>query len=338
MLATAPYARLAGLATAEKRYGPQIHKLAPWFGVGDTSWDLASPPHRVEAPPWLDAKRCDRGGLVLRRHGVFASMVLRAYALPLSYLSPVGIRPLVASGELLRQAAPRLLRTANYVVETHQQGAMHPGGPGWQTAASVRTIHQRIRQRLIEEGWPEEFGDPIPQADVAVTALLFGPLTVKGLRMLGMRISPQEADDVAHLSRAIAYSQGVVAELHTDTHNDAIDLFERMTSLNGPADDDGRALMRALLDIPYTLAKSKPQLAMASLQKSFYEGLTAELLGDAQAKALGLAKNDSVIRRLRRITQTPGLFHPRLAPVHDQLIQSILKLGEARMQALASAT
>ncbi len=326
-----PYYGLAGIESAEERYGHKIHELARWFNVGDPDWDVGNAPHRVSPPAWLDAARCDRGGLVLRRHGILASTVLRAYALPLSYLSPVGIRPLTFTKELLQNAGPRLYRTAQYVVETQQAGAMHHDGPGWKTAATIRTIHQRVRLGLLASDWPEEFGVPLPQADVAVTAMLFGPLTVKGMRALGAKITSKEADDVAHLSRVIAFGQGVVAELQTDTHDQAIDLFERLTSLHGVADEDSRALMEALLNIPYELAQMPVERALAPILKSFYRSLSAGLLGEEKAGSLGIHSKGRVIRRLRFFTKHSPFFHRKFSPVHDRLIHRALSVGAARV-------
>jgi len=317
--------RCVGQEAARGRFGPSIDEIAALFRMGDPGDE------RSDAPAWLDPDRADRGGAVLRRHGLLAAAVLRCYALPLSYRSPVGVRPLVHTGTLVRDAAARLYRTAQMVVEAQQPGALHPGGPAWRTAAHVRAMHERVRQSLWASGWDPDDGAPIPQPDQAATALLFGPLTVEGLRRLGCRISADEADDVAHLVRAMAYGQGVVAELQVDTHGEALDLFARITSLDGPATADGVALMDALLDIPVTLARRRRDRLAAPLLRRLYQDLAVATLGPDDARALGVQTQGTLARPVRWLASTQLLHDRRLAGLHDEMVAGVVARGFRRV-------
>ena len=75
---------------------------------------------------------------------------------------------------------------------------------------------------------------------------------LEGLRRLGCHIDGDEADAVAHVSRAMAYGQGVVAELQADTHDEALDLFH--AALTSARDDLSRATrMRHLGDYYHSI-------------------------------------------------------------------------------------
>jgi len=302
---------------------------ARWATVGDPDWPTTNAPERVAAPAWLDPSRCDRAGLTLRRHGLLTSAVLRSYALPLSYLSPSGVRPLLFTGELVDHAGPRLYRTAAYVLQTHAPGAMHPDGAAWATAATVRTMHQRTRQQLRDRGWPHPEA-PLPQPDLAATALLFGPLVVDGLRHLGADLSEAEADDVAHLARAMAHGQGVVPELQADTHAEAMALFGELTADDTTPCDGGRRLMDALLGISHQLARTPLDRAMAPGLRALYRSLSVHLLGPGPARALGLRGRGRLGRSLGWLTRMP-LYGRRAAPVHDAAVRWVMRRGEARM-------
>jgi hypothetical protein len=322
--------RVVGLDEARRRHGPRVDDIAALHHVGDPDWPVDEAPPTVPPPSWLDPDRCDRGGAVLRRFGVATSAVLRVYALPLSYLSPAGVRPLGATRALIDQAGPRVYRTADYVLETHQRGALHPDGPHWRTAATVRTQHARVRRLLWSRGWDPADGAPLPQPDLAATALLFGPITVDGLRRLGAPIRDDEADDVAHLARAMAYGQGVVPRLWADRHDDALELFAAITSLDGPPSDTGRDLMAALLDIPHTLGRTRLDRLLAPLLSHSYRSLSVHLLGPEHARALGIEGRGRLGRALGRLV--PGPHHHRaLTPVHDAVVAAITRRGQARM-------
>lgn len=323
-----PPRRVQGLDRARAAHGEVVDRIAALFAVGDPDWDPAL--RRVPPPAWLDPARCDRGGVVLRRFGVFTSAVLRSYALPLSYLSPVGVRPLAHTGALLDDAGPRVYRTADYVLEAYR-GGLHPDGPHWATAAAVRTGHAHVRARLLAAGWDLADGAPLPQPDLAATAMLFGPITVAGLRRLGARITDDEADDVAHVARALAHGQGVVPVLQADTHGEALALFDAITCLDGPTSDAGRDLMGALLDIPHTLGTTRFDAAIAPLLRTSYRSLAVRMLGEPHARALGLSGRGRLGRALGLLSRPSGLYHPRTAATHDRVVDWIVARGRARM-------
>lgn len=261
--------------------------------------------------------------------------MLRDLALPMSYQAPAGVEPLIRSGQLVHHAGPRLYRTAEYVIAAMQPGAMLPGSAHWQTAAKIRGIHQRAREGMLAGGWKAEDGSPLPQPDLAATALLFGPVTIEGLRRLGATITEAEADDVAHFARALAHGQGVLPELQADTHAEALALFDALTALNGPTSDDGRTLMQALLDIPYTLSESWSERLVAPLLRSIHSSVAAHLLGD-RAVDFGITTPAWAGAALRPLARSL-INHRALAPLHDAAIARVLRRGRARQAQAANA-
>jgi len=331
-----PPGRVVGLDGARARLGPLADRVAALYHVGDPSWrsDDAS---AIDPPAWLDVARCERAGLTLRRFGILTVIVLRDFALPMSYQAPAGVEPLIRSGKLVEHAGPRLYRTAEYVIGAMQPGAMRPGAAHWKTAARIRGIHQRAREGMLAAGWKVEDGSPLPQPDLAATALLFGPVTIEGLRRLGAPITEAEADDVAHFARVLAHGQGVLPELQADTHAEGLALFDALTALNGPTNDDGRTLMQALLDIPYTLSESWAERLVAPILRSLHSSVAAHLLGD-RAHDFGITAPTWAGAALRPLARSL-ISHRALAPIHDMAIASVLRRGRARRgQASASAT
>lgn len=329
---SAPPRRVVDLERARHRFGPLVDRVAALYRVGDPGWSRADHDASVEPPAWLDEARCARAGQTLRRYGALTGLVLRNLSLPLSYRAPVGVKPLVATGRLIDQAGPRLYRTAEFVIESFQPGAMDCGGSHWRAAGKIRTIHQRVRMSLHARGWdPDELGAPLPQPDLAATALLFGPITVEGLRRLGASITRAEADDIAHFARALAHGQGVLPELQADTHEEALELFAVVTALNGPTSEDGRRLMRALLEVPNLLGKTLLGRGVAPLVALFHRSVAAHLLGD-KARELGISTPAWAGLALRPIARGP-LTRRWLTPAHDAAIAWVLRRGRASTRA-----
>jgi hypothetical protein len=319
--------RVHDLEAAQRLFGPQMAQIAALYELGDPGDE------RSDTPAWLDVERCNQGGAALRRHGLLSAAVLRCYALPLSYRSPVGVLPLLHTGALVDEAAGRLYRTASLVIGAQQHNAFAPGGPGWATAAHVRAMHERVRQSLRASGWDAANGAPIPQPDLAATALLFGPLTVEGLRSLGAFVSDDDADAVAHMARAIAHGQGVVDALQVDTHAEALALFAKITHFDGPASADGARLMSALLDVPHSLSRRWIDHAAAPFLRRLYADLAVATLGSDDAAALGVHSSGRWASPVRWLNRLGLHHHPRLIPLHDKMVAAVVARGRRRLAA-----
>ncbi len=264
------------------------HGIASTPGAPDSFHALFEAVARV--PLWVDWPTVDRGGEVLLRAGPLGGLVLGLKSLVLGYAAPGGNKPLVWSGRLKEQAPRRLNETARFVQATITPGAMHPGREGWQITLKVRLIHARVRRMILETGrWDAaRWCAPASQHDHAGTSLLFSIIVLQGLRQLGVRITPEDAEAYMQLWRWSGWLVGVDPELLPASEAEALRLGELIAATQGPPDDDSRALTRALLDAPLTAARTPREEANARRIRSFSCGMARELLGDPMATALGV--------------------------------------------------
>lgn len=240
-----------------------------------------------EVPSWVDPARLDRGGRALLRSGFAGSLVLTTYALPLSYLSPDGVKPLVASGRMVQRASRRLTETGRFIVETCRPGGLARGGAGFAITVHVRLMHAQVRRLLLEDGWPTaRWGVPINQAHMAGTNILFSALLVEGLRGIGYEMPAEDRADLMHLWRYSGLLSGVAPSLCAATEADALRLRDLLAAVTAPPDDDSRALVRALMESPLFTAKTPKEIAVARRTIDVMWAVSRHLLGEAYADAL----------------------------------------------------
>ena len=243
--------------------------------------------HIDEVPSWVDPERLERGGRALLRTGYAGSLVLTTYALPLSYLSPDGVKPLVASGRLVQRAARRLTETGRFIVETCKPGGLARSGAGFQITVRVRLMHAQVRRQLLVGSWPvERWGVPINQAHMAGTNILFSALFIEGLRGIGYEMPEDDRADLIHLWRYIGLLSGVNPSLCAANEADALRLRDLLTAITPPPDDDSRALVRALMESPLAMAETDKERAVARRITDFMWGVSRHLVGEEYAEAL----------------------------------------------------
>ncbi len=245
-------------------------------------------------PFWADLERCDRAGRLLFRAGPIGGMVLGARSLAAGYCSPAGNKPLALSGQLTRgRSAPkRLAETGRFVVATCSPGGLAPRGRGWQLALRVRLIHAAVRRLVVASGrWRGDlWGAPINQHDLVGTTLLFSLEWLDGARTCGLTVSEEEGEDYLHLWRVSGWLTGVEPELLPASIDEARALRAMIAALEGPPDDDSRALVRALVELPLEQAATEPERRLAPLQVDVGYGLVRGLLGPEVSDALGLPR------------------------------------------------
>ena len=193
-------------------------------------------------------------------------------------------------------------------------------GPGTRACIRVRWTHAVVRAMLLRRGFDPAWGVPMPQPDLAATALLFGVVAVEGLRRLGAEIPEDDADVVAHLYRVVADRVGVSPELQTDTHAEGRERFARLTALHGPPDGDSRALTDALMSTPVTGARTNLERVVGHAARWAMRGVAGGLLGPL-APDLGLPRSRrrlAVASRLLRLLPAP-------VPAQARLIERLLR-------------
>ena len=257
-----------------------------------------APPPLVElvadaarVPAWVDWSTCDAGGALLMRAGPLGGAVLGARSLVLGYASPGGNKPLVFSGRLKQQARRRLDETARFVQAVCRPGGMRPFADGWRITLKVRLIHAQVRRMILRTGrWEAAaWGHPINQHDLAGTTLLFSMSIIDGLRRLGMRIGPAEAESYIHLWRWAGRTLGVDADVLPASEPEAMRLGELIAATMGEPDDDSRALTRALFEA----ASRVPGRSSRGAQRrvAFGHFVCRALVGDELADKLGVPRS-----------------------------------------------
>ncbi len=279
-------------------------------------------------PVWVDWELVRRGGQLLLRAGWLGGLVLGLKSLVLAYASPAGNKPLVLSGRLVEQAASRLNETARFVGATIAVDGLRPHAPGWHVTLKVRLIHARVRQMILRSGrWDADaWGAPINQHDEAGTLLLFSVAVLEGLRQLGLRVAPDEAEAYMHLWRWSGWLMGIDPELLPATENEGKRLAQIIEATQGRPDDDSRALTRALLESPLR-ARGRDRGVVSNTTPDGRDGEAPRTEGSAQAHGPARATRvgASLCRTLIGDAMADALGVPRtrwqrVVPVVRQLV------------------
>lgn len=278
-----------------------------------------------EVPPWLNWQRLARAHQVFVRPGLLGGLTLGLRSLVHGYAAPAGNKPLAFSGRLQQKADRRLAETGKFVTAVTAIDGLRPGALGWQLVLKVRLMHAEVRRLVLATGrWSHaDWSEPINQHDMLATILLFSNVFVDGIRLLGVQVTPEEADDYQHLYRWVGELMGVQPELLPATHAEATRLSEFILLTQGPPDEDSRELVKALLEGPLRLAKTPRERRRAERQVAISRGLCRSLIGDELADGLGLERDAHRhwalgVRTTLRVLESARRGVPRLNNwVHD---------------------
>lgn len=238
-----------------------------------------------EVPAWVDWAAINRGADVMARSGIFGLFVLMCGSLPLAYSSPAGVKPLVATGDMRGMAQRRLFETLRFVHETCKPDALRPGGTAWLITARVRLIHAAIRQRLT---WAasfrqDEWGLPINQLDMVGTNLAFSVSFLECMRRFGFVYGAEDVAAHMALWRYSGHVIGVDSALSVATEAEGRRRSASIMATQAPPDDDCRALVGALVCVPFFPWAKETNGAMRAL----YYTVSRAFVGDYYADAFG---------------------------------------------------
>ena len=242
-------------------------------------------------PQGVSERQLHRGAALFQRYGFLSNLGLALYGLPLAYLSPAGVKPLVFSGRLLEQAPRRLAETNRFLFEVCRPGGLRAGARGAVAIAHVRLMHAVMRARLLADpSWESAWRMPINQLHLASTRLVFSLHGITALEQLGARPDEEEVEDYLALWDWIGLRLGCCDALRTPSRASAETLWAMIRRVEGPCSDEGIALTKALLEsaIPHMLGSLSP----LSLERVSFiaqlRALSAWLLGAEDAAALSL--------------------------------------------------
>lgn len=183
-------------------------------------------------------------------------LTLGSYSLPLAYAAGHGVQVVYRSRRLKDDPIRRLCDTAQMVVNVMQPRGLEEGGIGWLATRKVRLIHALVRRRVQSDAsnpWRAEWGLPINQEDQAGTLLSFSIATLHGLRRMGARVTPAEADAYIRTWSVVGRLLGVNPSLLPSSEEEATSLALRIGTRQVRPTPEGRDLTAQLLRSVQTL-------------------------------------------------------------------------------------
>jgi len=314
-------------------------------------------------PDWFDPKLAQVGAIAYRRYPLMLIWLLRNVALMAGYSIPALSLPLIQTGALMHDALPRLMRTYAYIlaVSEHPQldgSAYHQrqplsqvleiGSEGWRQSIKVRQVHTLVRKNLLkgklsaadgviattdqhhnpDGSWNTAYwGLPINQTDMIATHLQFSLLIMRGLRLLGARISSEEAEGILHLWNLASYWMGVDLQRLPKDETACWEWLYTYLSIQQLDFRMGRPLAKALHDLPRQLMGEDNR--RGRFVEMVNASVTRTLVGDDIGDGLELPKSKI---RFGVLSSVPILFALDTARQHNSTVADKLEAFRAKRQ------
>ena len=317
-------------------------------------------------PDWFDPKLAYIGAVAYRRYPLMLIWLLRNVALMAGYSIPALSLPLIQTGALMHDALPRLMRTYAYILAVSEHPPLQQpntsardnhksieqvlaiGSEGWRQSIKVRQIHTLVRQNLLKgkakaanavitnidqhhnpDGScnTDYWGLPINQTDMIATHLQFSLLIMRGLRLLGARISAEEAEGILHLWNLASYWMGVDLQRLPKDEAACWEWLYTYLSIQQLDFKMGQPLAKALHDLPR-------QLMGEDNRRGRFVGMvnasvTRTLVGDDIGDGLNLPKSRI---RFGVLSSVPILFALDTARQHNSKVADKLEAFRAKRQ------
>jgi len=314
-------------------------------------------------PDWFDPKLAQIGAVAYRRYPLMLIWLLRNVALMAGYSIPALSLPLIQTGALMHDALPRLMRTYAYIlaVSEHPSSNMSTrnqhkpieqvlaiGSEGWRQSIQVRQIHTLVRQSLLKGkgnaatgvipnaeqhhnpngSWNTDYwGIPINQTDMIATHLQFSLLIMRGLRLLGARISTEEAEGILHLWNLASYWMGVDLDRLPKDEAACWEWLYTYLSIQQLDFKMGQPLAKALHDLPRQLMGEDNR--RGRFVEMVNASVTRTLVGDDIGDGLDLPKSKI---RFGVLSSVPILFALDTARQHNASVAHKLEAFRAKRQ------
>jgi hypothetical protein len=189
------------------------------------------------------------GQELFRTYGPEILMILACYSLPAAYAARKGVQVLYRTGYLAQRTNLRLFQTSQMVIDVMSPDGLGATGRGRVTAMKVRLIHAAIRRLLLSDTknpWPDEWGVPLNQEDLAGTLMTFTHLIRDGLDKMGIGLWPP---GYLNCWQAVGRMMGIVEELIPKTPAEAAELCATIQRRQVDPSPEGRVLTKALLEM-----------------------------------------------------------------------------------------
>ncbi|MEO1655077.1 MAG: oxygenase MpaB family protein [Bacteroidota bacterium] len=274
-----------------------------------------------QLPDWADLTLLQEGSQFFQKHAEQILSMLGFLSLPYCYAAADGAQVLYLSQQIKDNTRRRLLETGTFVVDVMDPQAFQKGGRGFISILKVRLMHAAVRFHILHSNkWNAAWGQPINQEDMAGTNGAFSWLSVRGLRKMGVFVSPSGIKAYYHLWNVIGFLMGVRPELLPDNSKEAYALDRKIAQRHFRTSEAGVKLTQSLLRL-------FRQEAGQPLPKGFPEAYMRFLLGDKVADILQVPPpnwTQNLVQSLRYFNnyRSAGLF-PEVAPNQGSLQDQI---------------
>ena len=214
----------------------------------------------------------------------------------------------------------RLQQNTRHIVEITLPGGLDRHGDGWKLTIRIRLTHARIRRLLLSSGeWDVEAdGLPLHAAHIALAASGFSANTIVAVGKLGIRMEPQERDDLMHIWRYVIWLLGVPGEIFFNDIDEAMHLKD-VGFLCEPRPDMesssmAHAIIRAVPDLMNITDPGQKKKVTSALFRA-----SRALIGDELADGLDYPKQSTfgalaMVRVQRRLHILASRFNPGFTP------------------------
>lgn len=252
----------AALVAAIRRHGADPDRVTlPQFKTALTSGVDAVPdcPGALrrffdlvdDTPDWVDFDLINAGAKAYRSYGHNVRDVMSDLSLIGGYRFGGPPDLLVQTGLLAGSGALRRMgETVHWSTAVTENDGMRRGGEGFMLTIHVRLMHALVNHKYETNGrWDiEQWGLPVNQADQGWTLGLFSSIMLRGLRRLGVRITPSDSVAMMHLWKYVGWLMGVGDDFLTDTEAEQDRLQYHFLLTQPPLSSAGPQLANAIVD------------------------------------------------------------------------------------------
>jgi len=242
-------------------------------------------------PSWASLEDMRAGREMAMRRAPLTFLVLLAGSLIESFAAARGAVVLVRTGRLETDTLARIYETASMVRDMFLPGALRPGKRGHQALLRVRLLHAFVRRHVRRGFDTDALGEPVNQADMLHTLLLFSHVLVRGIETLGAHVSDDEKESFLHLWRYAGFMLGVDERNLPRTREEEAHVYALIREAEYTPDDGSRRLAHAVLK---ALAGEPPFFLT---ERALHE-VARRLVGDALADDMHLMRSRPMTRAL----------------------------------------
>lgn len=214
----------------------------------------------------------------------------------------------------------RLQQNTRHIVEITLPGGLDRQGDGWKLTVRIRLTHARIRLLLLNSGeWDVEAdGLPLHAAHIALAASGFSANSIVAVGKLGIRMEPQERDDLMHIWRYVIWLLGVPNEIFFNDIDEAMRLKEIGFLCEPRPDVESSSMAQAIINSVPDLMNITDPRKKKKITSALYRASRA-LIGDELADGLDYPKQATfgtlaLVRAQRRLEMLASRFVPGVNP------------------------